>query len=223
MCYIDELSPSARAQFVAQGQSAIAGGAAVEAFRALGVEHLPTLGPEDTFDKVAGAIGQIIQPTEETAGRLVAVATLFGEDEAPRVVELRQDLFEEIETLAMASLRRIVGRISDHRATDADLAWLLTEAETLTDEMVLMANPFDGDQGDAVELRRQVVRARKPWACHWTKRLIAVGERHLAITETYEGRMLTTRHSLLSVYLDVAGEDPAVAIELAPAEHRRAA
>ncbi|UYW31953.1 hypothetical protein [Methylorubrum extorquens] len=64
----------------------------------------------------------------------------------------------------------------------------------LTDKMVLTANPFDGDQDGAVELRRQVVRARKSWVCHWTRRPIAVGERHLAITETYEGRMLMTRH-----------------------------
>ena len=85
MRYLDELSPSARAQFVAQGQSAIAGGAAVEAFRALGVEPLPTLGPEDTFGRLAGSIGPIIRPTEETVGRVAAVATLFGEDEAPHV------------------------------------------------------------------------------------------------------------------------------------------
>lgn len=67
------------------------------------------------------------------------------------------------------------------------------------------------------------MRARKPWTCHWTRRPIKLGERHLAIVERYDGKVLTTRHSLLSVYLDVAGEDPAAAIELAPAEHRRAA
>ena len=94
----------------------------------------------------------------------------------------------------------------------------------MSDDEVLTANPFgDCDDDGARELRRQVVRARKPWICHWTRRPIAVGERHLAITERYEGAVATTRHSLLSVFLEGVGQDPALAAELAPAEPRRAA
>lgn len=221
MRYIDELPDGARVQFLAQREAAMHGDATAQAlFTALDGSYWGAP-PADLFDAVALGIARDHRGAT-LAKAAIAIMALFGED-MPDVVRLCAEVHEEIETQNANRLSRIVRRIYDHKASPADLAWLLVQAEAMSDDLILTANPFDGDQGDAVELRRQVVRARKAWVCHWTRRPIAVGERHLVINEAYDGKLLTTRHSLLSVYLEVAGEDPAAAIELAPAEHRRAA
>ncbi|GLS45918.1 hypothetical protein [Methylobacterium brachythecii] len=222
MRYINELPANAITQFLAQREAAMCGDRTAQ-------EHLTVLDgaywgapSADLFDVLAVEIGRGRRGADG-GRRTAALIALFGEEDVPEVVRLCNDVFEEVETQNASRLSRIVRRINNHKSSPADLAWLLVQAEALTDDLILTASPFEGDQDGAEELRRQVVRARKPWVCHWTRRPITLGERHLAIVERYDGKVLTTRHSLLSVYLDVAGEDPAAAIELAPAEHRRAA
>ncbi len=222
MRYIDELPDGARVQFLAQREAARQGDRAAQAFFTALDGSYWGAPPADLFDAVAVGIGRGCRGAD-LARKAVAVSALFGEGHVAEVVRFCDDVFEEVETQNASRLSRIVRRINKHRASPADLEWLLVQAEAMSDDLILTASPFEGDQDGAVELRRQVVRARKPWVCHWTRRPIAVGERHLVINEAYDGKLLTTRHSLLSVYLDVAGEDPAAAIELAPADHRRAA
>ena len=74
-----------------------------------------------------------------------------------------------------------------------------------------------------MELWRKVVRGRKPWTCHYSRRPIRISERHLVICETRDGVMLETRHSLLAVYLMLEGHDPTLPAGFTPVETRRAA
>ena len=216
MRYIDELSNDARAQLLAQREAAMRGDRIAQG-------HLTVLDgaywgapAADLFDAVAVGIGRGRCGAEAARAAAAAVA-VFGEDEVAEALRLCGEVFEEIETQNANRLSRIMRRIAYRRSGAADIPWLLLQAERMTDDEILTAGPFgDCDDDGARELRRQVVRARKPWTCHWTRRPIAVGERHLAITERHEGAVATTRHSLLSVFLDVAGEDPGAAAELAP-------
>ena len=94
----------------------------------------------------------------------------------PEVVRLCGDVFEEIESQAACRLSRIVSRITYRRSSPADVEWLLARAEDMEDDLILTANPF-GDCSDdgARELWRKVVRGRKTWVCHWTRRRIGRG------------------------------------------------
>ena len=85
----------------------------------------------------------------------------------------------------------------------------------MIDEDVLRMQPFDTDQIDARLISAKVVRGRRAHVCHWTGYAIPAGERHLVLREAVDGKILTTRHSLLAAYLDVVAGDGSIAELLA--------
>lgn len=210
MRYFDELPLEARANLrTAIGAWRDGEPAMTLAVRRLGVPEDMTLRTTgEIFDRM---IGEIAFGSSDSL-----VEVVFGKEQANRVFLLCEEIHEEQEVLVANRVRRICERIADGRHTSLDVSWLVAQAQTLQYQQILEMRPFDGDESEAKELSRAVVSGRKPHTCHWTKRTIAPGERHLVIKEVVNGEFLTTRHSLLAVYLDVVGEDPGLAAHLAP-------
>jgi hypothetical protein len=165
----------------------------------------------DLFERVAYELHKL-----EGDGPGVVARLLFGVESANEVIGFAAEIFDEVEYAAKGRQDRIVRRIADGTHSAADVAWIQAQADAASDELLLETRPFDGDQSEATELSRKVVRGRVPHTCHWTRRTIAPGERHVVIKEVVDWEFLTTRHSVLAAYLDVAGEDPGLASHLAP-------
>ena len=221
MRYYDELPHKARTAFRnAVGAARDGQVEAIEAFATIGL-GLPVVSSThfvDLFDKAAFRIGSRISPETQAAA-----VYLFSEESVGPATSLCDDVHTETEALAQGREIRVSMRIADGTCTAADIDWIRARAEALTDQQILEMQPFSGDESDSSELSRRVVRGRKPHTCHWTRETIAPGERHLVISEVCEGAFVQTRHSLLAAYLDVRGEDPGLAVHLAPREEQEAA
>lgn len=212
MRYWDELPHAARTAFrIVVARTRDGDLTARGIFYAIGVLDADRTHMADLFDRVALVIHQLPKEAGASARRL-----LFGLRDEARLTSLFEDMFEEIEFAAKGREERITQRIADGTHSQDDVDWIRARAESLSDELLLEMNPFSGDESEAKELSRKVVRGRVPHTCHWTKRTIQPGERHLVIREVVEGEFLTTRHSVLAAYLDVVGQDPGLAGHLAP-------
>lgn len=64
----------------------------------------------------------------------------------------------------------------------------------MSDADILAFDPFAGDYGDdEVQLSNKMVIGRKEYVCHICAGPVAVGERHRALTEAWDGKVATTR------------------------------
>ena len=82
-------------------------------------------------------------------------------------------------------------------------------AYSLTDRDLLGIDPFQGDVEETAILRNRMVKGRKRYADHWSGWPIQPGDLHRCIVErTEDGRLTTTRHSLLSLWVMHQGYDP---------------
>lgn len=115
------------------------------------------------------------------------------EAEAPTEAEMLADLLE---------------RLENGEAAPVDIVLAKRHAEKLTDRDMLILEPFDGDESDVTVMDKRVVIGRKDYVCHWTGLPIKKGERHLVLREVCEGEFLTTRHSMLAIWMSNEGYDP---------------
>lgn len=149
-----------------------------------------------------------IYRTGSNDARLAVIEDVFGAVAKRDVWFLIKDAVEEQDmTSDLHDLEgRIMCRIESGHWHATDLAWVQRRAaEQVTDEDMLNLDVFSGDQGDARELSRRVVRARRDHMCHWSGLPIAVGERHLVIREMLDGEFLVTRHSVVACWFGVYG------------------
>ncbi|WP_375453482.1 hypothetical protein [uncultured Methylobacterium sp.] len=212
MRYYDELTHAARTTFRIKATTCKVGSREEEAFAALGIKGLDILvALPDLFDRVAYALQGL-----EGEGPSAVAMTLFGVDNLREVLSLATDVFDETEYLHKGREDRIKVRIAAGTHTPADVDLIKARAVEMSDEVMLDINPFDGDETETKVLSRDVVRGRVAHTCHWSRLTIPPGERHLVIKEVAEGKFVTTRHSMLAVYLDTMGEDPGLAAHLAP-------
>lgn len=100
---------------------------------------------------------------------------------------------------------RIVPWLREGSYDEADIRWLEERAATMTNAEILKMTPFD--EAREHEISRHVAQASTPQTDHWTRRPIPPGERHLVLHEHLMGRENETRHSVLSVYLNVVCQD----------------
>ena len=107
-----------------------------------------------------------------------------------------------------ARLDEIVERLLEDKASLLDVGYLQRCADQLPDSAV---DAYRGFEDEGTVLRSKVVRGRQDYVCHWTGMPIAKGERHLALTETWDGEIATTRHSMLAIYCDVVLGDDSLA------------
>lgn len=173
----------------------------------------------DLFKDVAAGILKLQNPKSQA----VAIRVIFGSLAEREVIDIIQDLAEEADPempTAFHNLQgRILFRIGRGTFNDLDLAWVQRKAvDQVTDEDMLGVDAFSGDQGEARELSRRVIRGRKDHTCHWTGRTIPAGEPHLVLSEVMEGDFIKTRHSRLACWFHVYGGDLALAEMLKPAE-----
>lgn len=92
--------------------------------------------------------------------------------------------------------------------TSPRLADAVALALELPDEEALSVDPFQGDFEETSVFSDKMVRARKPYVDHWTLMPIEVGERHRCLCERTENGIITTRHSMLSLWVMYHGDDP---------------
>jgi hypothetical protein len=157
-------------------------------------------------DKMFEDLAVGIFRTETDKLRRKALVAILGSAAEQDVWSLIQDCVELPGTPEGSySLQdRICARIDHGTFNDADLAWVqAAAARQVTDEDLAGMHPFDGDQGDAKELFRRVVRGCRDHRCHWTGLTIPAGEPHLVIKEVMEGDFLITRHSRVAAWFEV--------------------
>jgi hypothetical protein len=87
------------------------------------------------------------------------------------------------------------------------IAEALKRAHAAPEHVLLGVDPFDGDYTATNVLRNKMVAARKPYVDHWTGRAIEKGERHRCFCERDDDGIVTTRHSVLSLWIMHVGGD----------------
>lgn len=233
--YVEELPETARANFAVWIDSIVRGDrdahALAEKLKVNVVAPDPfhpgrfiTLHQGLLFKDVALGITWLKDYTAQKAAKLA----IFGSIASRSVTDVIEAVIEAVTDYPDAFVnsrpprdlqQRILFRFDCGTFNDLDLAWVQRKAvDQVTDEDMLGVDAFSGDQGEARELSRRVIRGRKDHTCHWTGLTIPAGEPHLVLSEVMEGDFITTRHSRLACWFHVYGGDLALAEMLKPAE-----
>lgn len=96
------------------------------------------------------------------------------------------------------------------------LAEAKRRADATADEILLAVDPFEGDYTAANMLRNKIVIARKPYVDHWTGMPIAKGDRYRCLCECDDDGLVTTRHSILSLWIMHVGGDSSFLADATP-------
>lgn len=224
MTYFDELRDGADTHFSEWLRGLAAGDPSARA-AAWGLRlSLDGLTPAAAFERVAEAVDRYASPHRVLYG----AATCGGPHDDDDAIESALTMMALVvsergmpEAEREARLRgRIVERIRVGSYDEGDVRWLEERAAAMTDAEILQMDPWDGER--VTEISRRVVTATTPQRCHWTRRAIPAGERHLVLVETLRGREHETRHSMLSAYLHVVAADGGASEFLAEYEDHHA-